>query len=47
MADIDYQLQNLGVTLTISSWQHSTDVTPTYQLDEVWVHITGVPHNGS
>ena len=44
MASIDYHLKNHGVTLTISAWQSSNDVKPIYQLEEIWVHITGVPH---
>jgi hypothetical protein len=44
MASIDYHLKNHGVTLTISAWQSSNDVKPTYQLEEIWVHIIGVPH---
>jgi len=44
MASIDYHLKNLGVTLTISAWQSSNDVKPIYQLEEIWVHITCVPH---
>ena len=44
MASIDYHLKNHGVTITISAWQSSNDVKPIYQLEEIWVHITGVPH---
>lgn len=44
MSEIGYQLKNHGVTLTISAWQSANDVSPTYQLEEVWVHISGVPH---
>jgi hypothetical protein len=44
MSDIGYHLKNHGVTLTITAWQSANDVTPTYQLEEVWVHISGVPH---
>ena len=44
MASINYHLKNHGVTITISAWQSSSDVKPTYQLEEIWVHITGVPH---
>ena len=43
MVDIGYQLKNHGVTLTISVWQQDQDIIPAYELDEVWVHITGVP----
>lgn len=44
VADIDFQLKNHKVTLTISDWRTTSDVAPTYQLDEVWVHISGIPH---
>ena len=44
MVDIGFQLKNLGVTLTVSVWQNDQDIAPTYELEEVWVHITGVPH---
>ncbi|KAF2933045.1 hypothetical protein DAI22_04g049300 [Oryza sativa Japonica Group] len=44
MDDVEFRLKNHGVSLSISDWKSSTDVTPAYQLDEVWVHITGVPH---
>jgi len=44
MMDIDFHLKNHGVTLTISEWQDVGEAAPAYQLDEVWVHITGVPH---
>ena len=44
MVDIGYHLKNHGVTLTVSVWQHNQDIIPTYELEEVWVHITRVPH---
>jgi hypothetical protein len=44
MVDIGYQLKNYGVTLTVSAWQLDQDIVPAYELDEVWVHITNVPH---
>ena len=44
MVDIGYHLKNHGVTLTVSVWQHNQDIIPTYELEEVWVHITKVPH---
>ena len=28
----------------MSVWQNDQDIAPTYELEEVWVHITGVPH---
>jgi hypothetical protein len=44
MADVEFTLKNHGVTLTISEWKDASDVEPSYQLDEVWVHVRGVPH---
>lgn len=44
MLDVDYRLRNHGVTLTVSVWNDEGDVVPAYHLDEVWVHVTGVPH---
>ncbi|KAG2597515.1 hypothetical protein PVAP13_5KG223300 [Panicum virgatum] len=44
MVDIGYHLKNHGVTLIVSVWQHNQDIIPTYELEEVWVHITRVPH---
>ena len=44
MVDIGYHLKNHGVTLTVFVWQHNQDIIPTYELEEVWVHITRVPH---
>ena len=44
MVDVDYRLKNHRVTLMISDWKNDGDVLPAYQLDEVWVHVTGVPH---
>ena len=43
MVDISFQLKNHGVTLTVSVWQNDQDIAPTYELEEDWVHITGVP----
>jgi len=44
MVDIGFQLKNHGVTLTVSVWQNDQDIAPTYELEEVWVHITWAPH---
>jgi hypothetical protein len=44
MVDVDYRLKNHRVTLTISDCKNDGDVLPAYPLDEVWVHVTGVPH---
>jgi len=40
---IGYHLKNHGVTLTISTWQSTQDFGAPYQLEEVWVQISGVP----
>ncbi|KAJ1276398.1 hypothetical protein BS78_05G212100, partial [Paspalum vaginatum] len=42
MAEIEYKLRS-GITITIKQWDHG-DATPSYNLDELWVHVTGVPH---
>lgn len=44
LADFEFKLKSQQVTLTISEWEFSGDATPAYHLDEVWVHVTGVPH---
>ncbi|KAL5672086.1 hypothetical protein ACJX0J_016392, partial [Zea mays] len=44
MVDVGFTLKNHGVTVTISEWKDASDADPSYQLDEVWVHIKGVPH---
>ncbi|WVZ94897.1 hypothetical protein U9M48_040728 [Paspalum notatum var. saurae] len=45
MTDIDFRLKSHGgVTLTISEWQNASSIPQSYKLDEVWVHISGVPH---
>uniref|UniRef100_J3KUY4 Reverse transcriptase domain-containing protein n=1 Tax=Oryza brachyantha TaxID=4533 RepID=J3KUY4_ORYBR len=44
MEDVEFRLQNHDVSLSISKWQEAGDIFPLYELDEVWVHITGVPH---
>jgi hypothetical protein len=44
MSEMEYKMRSSGVTLTISKWKHGGDAAPTYFLDEVWVHATGVPH---
>ncbi|KAF2939952.1 hypothetical protein DAI22_03g235100 [Oryza sativa Japonica Group] len=45
MDDVEFRLKNHGVSITIQQWQQDSDIIPVYQLDEVWVHITGVPHS--
>lgn len=41
---MEFNLKNHGVTITISEWKDACDVELSYQLDEVWVHVKGVPH---
>lgn len=42
--EVEFHLKNHDVTLSITVWKEDGDVTPSYELDVVWVHITGVPH---
>jgi hypothetical protein len=44
MPDVEFNLKNHGVTITISEWKDACDIEPSYQSDEVWVHVKGVPH---
>ncbi|WVZ68254.1 hypothetical protein U9M48_017214 [Paspalum notatum var. saurae] len=44
MVDIDYSLKNHKVTITVSEWSADGPVDPIYQLEEVWIHVTGIPH---
>ncbi|KAJ1290927.1 hypothetical protein BS78_02G279800 [Paspalum vaginatum] len=43
MADVEFTLKSHRVTLTIQKWEDASDVEPSYHLDEVWIHVTGVP----
>uniref|UniRef100_J3N6I2 DUF4283 domain-containing protein n=1 Tax=Oryza brachyantha TaxID=4533 RepID=J3N6I2_ORYBR len=40
MEDVEFRLKNHGVSLSISKWQEAGDISPLYELDEVWVHIS-------
>jgi hypothetical protein len=44
MNDVEFKLKNLGVMLTFNEWKEGEDVSPAYELDLVWFHISGVPH---
>lgn len=44
MADIEYKLKS-GISISISQWERTGDASPAYYLDEIWVHVTGVPHD--
>ena len=44
MSEVEFKLKNHGVSLLVSAWQANGDVESAYQLDEVWVHVLGVPH---
>ena len=43
MSDIEFKLKS-GVIVKINQWVFGGDATPAYHLDELWVHVTGVPH---
>jgi hypothetical protein len=44
MNDVEFKLKNLGVVLTFTEWKEGEDPSPAYELDLVWLHITGVPY---
>ncbi|WVZ89258.1 hypothetical protein U9M48_035684 [Paspalum notatum var. saurae] len=44
MADVEFTLKSHRVTLTIQEWEDAGNADPSYHLDEVWAHVTGVPH---
>jgi hypothetical protein len=44
MAEIEYKLKS-GISISISQWDRTGDASPAYHLDEIWVHVTGVPHD--
>ncbi|WVZ54592.1 hypothetical protein U9M48_005366 [Paspalum notatum var. saurae] len=44
MADIAFQLRSYNITLTISDRHASNDIAPTYDLGEVWVHISALSY---
>jgi hypothetical protein len=41
--DVEFRLNNLGVIVTFSEWWERQEVVPSYELDIVWLHITGIP----
>jgi len=43
MSDIEFKLKS-AVIVKINQWVFGGDATPAYHLDELWVHVTGVPH---
>lgn len=43
--DLEFRLKNHGVVLNIAEWKENVQASPSYELDVVWVHVTGVPHN--
>ena len=43
MDDVEFRLKNHGVSMTIIEWKTPDDVIPAYELDEVWIHVSGVP----
>jgi hypothetical protein len=42
--DVEFRLNNLGVIVTFSEWRERQEVVPSYELDIVWLHITGIPY---
>lgn len=42
--DVEFWLKNLGVVITFTEWKQGHDVVPSYELDLVWLHISGIPH---
>ncbi|WVZ91834.1 hypothetical protein U9M48_037957 [Paspalum notatum var. saurae] len=42
MVDIDYSLKNHKVTITVSEWRSDGQVEPTYHLEDVWIHVSGM-----
>lgn len=43
MDDVEFRLKNHGVSMTIIEWKTTDELIPAYELDEVWVHVSGVP----
>jgi hypothetical protein len=39
----NFDLNTLGVIVTFSEWNKGQDAVPSYELDVVWFHITGIP----
>jgi hypothetical protein len=45
MNDVKFKLKTFGVSLTFTEWTEGEDAAPAYELDLVWVHISGIPHD--
>jgi hypothetical protein len=44
MNDVEFWLKYLGLIVTFSEWSEGQDAVPSYELETVWLHITGIPH---
>ena len=40
MVDIGFHLKNHGATITVSAWEQDQEIVPSYELEEVWVHVS-------
>jgi hypothetical protein len=45
MNDVEFKLKTFEVGLTFTEWTEGEDAAPAYELDLVWVHISGIPHD--
>jgi hypothetical protein len=45
MNDVEFRLKNLGVVVSFSEWKDGQDAVPSYELEPVWLHITGILHS--
>ena len=43
LIDIDFHLKSHGATISVSEWEQVDDPKPPFQLDNVWLHVAGVP----
>jgi hypothetical protein len=43
--DVEFRLKHLGVIVTFSEWKDGQEAVPSYELEAVWLHITGIPHS--
>jgi hypothetical protein len=44
MNDVEFRFKHLGVIVTFSEWKDGQEAVPSYELEVVWLHITGIPH---
>jgi hypothetical protein len=45
MNDVEFRLKHLGVIVTFSEWKDGQEEVPSYELETLWLHITGIPHS--